>query len=55
MAGPRAEMQFSHRVGTAGTDPAQSVTASTGTLGSGTVPCLGTACYFLQNEENALA
>lgn len=55
MAGPRAVKQLSHRVGTAGTDPAQSVTASAGALGSSAVPHLGTACYFLQNEENALA
>lgn len=55
VAGPRAVMQFSHRVGTAGTGPARSVTASAGSLGSGAVPRLGTACYFLQNEENALA
>lgn len=55
VAGPRAVMQLSHRVGTAGTAPAQSISASTGTLGRGAVLRLGTACYFLQNEENALA
>lgn len=55
MAGPRAVMQLSHRVGSAGTDPARSVTASAGALGSGAAPRLGTVCYFLQNEENALA
>lgn len=49
-----AVLQCSHRVGSAGTDPAQSVTASAGALGSGAVPRLGTACYICRMRKTLL-